>query len=323
MTPVSLGACWVASAALCLLLAPAVSGAQQAMLLTRADSLLIAGQIERAEALYYSLSRQATRDPAPRAALGKYLGSRGAFRVGATLLEEALVFGADTGSIARGRAPLLQAGDDWQRLSRLPHSPLSRAEQARALWLAANPPSLSGADSVTVAFEPSSVRGLGRVNLVIGGQTLAADIDPGTDEIVIGDHRAYASSVRVFSDSASNERVAVIDRATIGGMVLERFPARFDSRLGPARARIGLSLLAKLAPTVDEQAELLTLRRNGQVDSAMGRRRVPVLFAFPGVRIARPDRLVPIESPAGRAVLAEARWTLDLKRGELVLETDR
>lgn len=293
------------------------------MLLTRADSLLIAGQVERAEALYYSLSRQSTRDPAPRAALGRYLGSRGAFLVGATLLEEALVFGADTSSVARGRAPLLQSGDDWQRLAQLPHSPLSAAERARAAWLAANAPAISGVDSVTVPFEPSSVQGLGRVSLVIGGQTLAADIDPATDEIVLGDHRAYAQAVRVFTDSASNERVAVVERASLDGLVLERAPARFDARLGPARARIGLSLLAKLAPTVDEHAELITLRRNGRVDSAMGRRRIPVVFGFPGIRIARPDRLVPIESPAGRAVLAQARWTLDLKRGELVLETDR
>jgi hypothetical protein len=46
------------------------------------------------------------------------------------------------------------------------------------------------------------------------------------------------------------------------------------------------------------------------------------VFGFPGVRIARADRLVPIESPAGRAVLAQARWTLDVRRGELVLEVD-
>jgi DNA-binding ferritin-like protein len=61
-----LGVCSVASAAFLLLAAPTALVAQQAMLLTRADSLVLAGQVERAEALYYSLSRQATRDPAPR-----------------------------------------------------------------------------------------------------------------------------------------------------------------------------------------------------------------------------------------------------------------
>jgi hypothetical protein len=296
-------------------------GAQQTMLLERADSLLIAGQVARAEALYYSLSRQATRDPAPRAALGRYLGSRGAFRVGATLLEEALVFGADTASIGRARAPLLQAGDDWTSLAQLPGAPLSGAARARAAWLAANPPAVSGAESVTVAFERSSVSGLGRVRLVVGRDTLAADVDPTTDELVLGDHARYAALVRVFADSAG-DRVAVLDSAVIGDLVLERLPARFDARLGPSRARLGLILLARLAPTVDEGAELLTLRRSGRVSAATGRRRIPVVFGFPGLRIARPDRLVPIESPAGRAVLAQARWTLDIRRGELVLEVD-
>jgi hypothetical protein len=295
--------------------------AQQTMLLERADSLLIAGQVARAEALYYSLSRQATRDPAPRAALGSYLGSRGAFRVGATLLEEALVFGADTAAIGRARAPLLQAGDDWAALAQLPGAPLSSAARARATWLAANPPVVSGADSVTVAFERSSVSGLGRVRLVVGRDTLAADVDPTTDELVVGDYTRYAALVRVFADSTGG-RVAVIERAAIGDLVLERVPARFDARLGPSRARLGLILLAKLAPTVDEGAELLTLRRDGRVSAATGRRRIAVVFGFPGLRIARPDRLVPIESPAGRAVLAQARWTLDIRRGELVLEVD-
>jgi hypothetical protein len=104
--------------------------------------------------------------------------------------------------------------------------------------------------------------------------------------------------------------------------VLERVPARVDADLGPMRARIGLSLLAKYAPTVDAAAGVLTLRRDGRVGASTGLRRLPLIFGFPGVKIARADRLVPIESPAGRALLAEARWTLDLKRGELVLEVD-
>ncbi len=114
----------------------------------------------------------------------------------------------------------------------------------------------------------------------------------------------------------------MVQRLSIGDLVLDRVPARIDERLGPARARIGLTLLAKLAPTVDAAAGMLTLRRDGRVGASLGRRRVPLFFYFPGVRIARAGRLVPIESPAGRAVLSEARWTLDLKRGELVLEVD-
>ena len=297
--------------------------AQAPALIARADSLLADGQVARAETLYYAASRRNTKDPAARAALGRYLGSRGAFKIGATLLEEAMVFGADTAAMSRARAPLMQASDEWTMLAQLRRSPLAAAERARAEWLAVRPPATSGADSVTIVFEPSSAEGLGRVQLVIGRDTLAADIDPTVDELVIGTYARYAALVQVFAGGAGTDSVAVVQRASIGGLVLERVPARIDARLGPARARIGLTLLARLAPTADAGAGVLTLRRNGRVGASLVGRRVPLVFAFPGVRIARAGRLVPIESPAGRAVLAEARWTLDLKRGELVLEIDR
>jgi hypothetical protein len=295
--------------------------AQTERLVARADSLLAVGEVARAETLYYAAARRDTRDFAPRMALGKYLVARGAFKIGLTLLEEAMAFGADTLAIAHARTPALQVTDDWVSLAQLAKSPLTPAEKQRAVWLATNAPAIRGADSVTVRFETSSVAGLGRVSLVIGTDTLAADIDPNSAELVIGDYARYAGMVQVFS-GAAGDMVAVVRRAAIGDLVFERLPARIDRELGPARARIGLTLLAKLAPTVDAAAGVLTLRRNGRVDASMGRRRVPVVFRFPGVGVARPGRFVPIESPAGRAVLAQARWTLDLKRGELVLEVD-
>jgi hypothetical protein len=297
------------------------AGAQSERIVARADSLLAAGEVARAETLYYAAARRNTKDFASRTALGKYLVSRGAFRIGSTLLEEALAFGADTATIVHARIPALQAADDWVSLAQLPRTPLSPAEKSRAMWLATSSPKISGADSVTVRFVTSSVAGLGRIDLVIGMDTLAADIDPNSDELVIGDYSRYASIVQIFSGGPDN-RVAAVSRASIGDLVFEHVPARIDRGLGPKRARIGLTLLARLAPTVDAAAGVLTLRRNGRVSETLGRRRVPVMFQFPGVSIARPGRLVPIESPAGRAVLAQARWTLDLKRGELVLETD-
>lgn len=295
--------------------------AQTAVLVARADSLLAIGQVARAESVYYVASRRNTGDFRGRAALGKYLASRGAFKVGATLLDEALAFGGDTTALSKLRAPVLQAANMWPDLAQLPHTPLTPAERQRAVWFATHPPAVSGADSVTVAFEPSSAMGLGRVQLVVGTDTLAADIDPEADELVLGDYAHFAAMVDVFT-SASADRVAVLQRASIGELVLERMPARFDAQLGPARARIGLSLLARFAPTVDAAAGVMTLRRDGALGESLRGRRIAVVFEFPGVRIARPERLVPIESPAGRALLALARWTLDLRRGELVLEVD-
>jgi hypothetical protein len=182
-------------------------------------------------------------------------------------------------------------------------------------------PSFTGADSVTVPFYPaSSTASLGRFLLVIGRDTLTADLDPSSDELVLGDHRAYAAAVRVFgSAEEAGGPLAVVDRVRIDDLLLEQVPARLDPRLGPARARVGLSLLATFAPTVDAGAGVMTLRRGGTV-AAGGGERLAVVFGFPGVRVARADRLVPLESPAGRVLLDAARWTLDLRRGELVLE---
>jgi hypothetical protein len=298
------------------------AGGQTARILTRADSLLRTGHVARAETLYYAAARRDTRDTTARIALGRYLISRGAFRIGSTLLEEALAFGADTARISRGRAPALAAADDWAVLAQLRHTSLAEAEVARAAWLAAQPPRASGADSVTVSFEPSSVRGLGRVRLIVDRDTLAADIDPNLDGLEVGERPAGDSLIVPFPD-ARGLRTIVVQRAAIGDLVLERVPARIDPELGPARARIGLTLLAKYAPTVDAGAGVLTLRRNGRVAATTRARRIPMLFDLPGIRIARPGGPVPIESPAGRAILAEARWTIDLRRGELVLEVDR
>ncbi len=314
-------------AALLLLLLPLPLAAQDATRaqrsLARADSLVSAGQLARAEAVYYSVSRQQTRDPEARAALGSYLASRGAFLIGATLLDEALAFGGDTARLAARRAPILQVAGDWAQVAALRRSPLSGAERARAAWLSADPPAMRGEDSVTVAFFPSSAGALGRFWLVIGTDSLATDVDASSDELVIGDYRAFAHRVELFAVSGDGgASAAVVRSADLGGIVLTNVPARVDARLGPQRARIGLTMLAALAPTIDAAAGVITVRRAGLTRAAVGRTRIPLVFTFPGVQIARPDRLVPFDSPAGRAVLATARWTLDARRGELVLETD-
>jgi hypothetical protein len=293
------------------------------VLLARADSLLAVGEVPRAEALYYAVSRQQTQHPDARAALGQYLASRGAFLVGATLLEEAIAFGGDTARLEARRAPMLQAAGDWAQVAAMRRGPLTGAERARAEWLAVHPPAQRGADSVTVAFFPSTSGSIGRFLLVIGRDTLATDVDAELDELVLGDHRAYAMLVELFGVAGGGAATTgAVHRASIGELVLENLPARVDARLGAARARMGLTMLAAFTPTIDAEAGVMTLRRAGATGPVAGRTRIPVIFTFPGVRVARRDRLVPLESPAGRALLATARWTLDLRRGELVLETD-
>src|SRR5205823_6745967 len=97
-----------------------------------ADSLLASGRVASAESLYYATSSARPRDAAARAALGRYLASRGALRIGAVLLEEARLFGGDTARIARALVPIYRSLGDWRSLAVLPKSPPSLAEGKRS-----------------------------------------------------------------------------------------------------------------------------------------------------------------------------------------------
>src|SRR5690242_539028 len=81
-------------------------GAQWPGSIVQADSLFASARVSAAESLYYAASSARPRDAVARAALGRYLASRGALRIGAVLLEEARQFGGDTASIARSLAPI-------------------------------------------------------------------------------------------------------------------------------------------------------------------------------------------------------------------------
>src|SRR5918997_98123 len=135
------GALVGAAAAMCLAAAPA-------------GALPRAGRVEAAEALYYREARRRPRDPAARLALGRYLASRGATRIGAVLIEEARFFGASPALAALHLAPLYARLGDYKALALLPAAPLSAGERARAEWLAKNPSVVAGPESLTVALAP-------------------------------------------------------------------------------------------------------------------------------------------------------------------------
>ena len=67
---------------------------------TRADSLLEQGRWAEAESMFYLQSERAPRNPYHRAALGRFLGMKGAVKPGIVLIEEARQFGLDA-SVAR------------------------------------------------------------------------------------------------------------------------------------------------------------------------------------------------------------------------------
>jgi len=284
----------------------------------RATTDIVAGatDLDAIERRLYDASRRAPRDPAARAALGEWLASRGQLRSGAVLLEEARLFGGDARATAARLVRIYTWLRDWPSLAALPDSPLSADEKARARALADRPTRVSGPDSVVVPFAPLELGALGRVPLVLGADTVWAEVDPQEEGIVLAGLARGAGLVEVLGVQRHSP-IGVLQECSLGSLTLRDVPVRIDASLGAGRARLGFDVFAWLAPTVDGRAGTVTLRRAGRVSAPSAGDSVPVVLGFPGVRIAARsgEALVPIASPAGRAALRGHRWTVDLRRG--------
>ena len=285
----------------------------QAPVLRTADSLMRTGQVFRAESLFYLAVRRSPRDPDARLALGRYLAARGALKVGAVLMEEARFFGGDAAQVAREIAPVYLRMHDFRALAMLPASPLEAPERARVEWLRGAPPSHLGPDSVVVPLR--SGEALGEVTLTIGGESVEAVIDPGVRGILLDTLWRRRPGVKVFGSGRG--AVAVVPTVKMGGLTLTNMAANFGLVGGPRRARIGQDVHGAFMPTFDAAAGRLTLRRGGRLP-ARGER-VPTLVLPTGTWLVRRGSVIPLGSEAGRALTGEMPWTLDARRGEIVV----
>ncbi|HWJ22854.1 MAG TPA: hypothetical protein VNS52_10930 [Gemmatimonadaceae bacterium] len=301
----------------------------------RGDSLLRRGRIFAAESAYYDAARHAPRDPSARLALGRYLAARGALRIGAVLMEEARFFGGDTKAIGTELAPVYARLGDYRSLAALPGTPLTATERARAEWLRDHAPEARGSDSATVAYAPDAggAGALGRVTLGLGGEAVEATIDPSVRGLVLDTawtHRP--DDAKTFGTRQAGGAPATIGAALavkLGEITLTNVPARFAPQGGRASARIGLDVLAALAPTFDERARRITLRRAGRVAPALPGEHLPTLTFASGVWLGSSASAAPaassptsvsLASTRARSQLRDTRWTMDTRRGEIVLE---
>jgi hypothetical protein len=295
--------------------------------IVQADSLLALGRVSAAESLYYAASSARPRDATARAALGRYLAARGALRIGAVLLEEARQFGGDTARIARSLAPIYGSLGDYRALATLPRSPLTTAEQSRTRWLVVHPPVLEFPDSVArIPYKPlNDGKGLGVISLTIGERRVDAVIDPQASGVVVrGAFARKRRGLRAFGDDSSGA-VAVVPELHIGDVTLSNVPARINAESGKQdRGRsdvlIGLDVLRRLAPTFDPLTDTLTLRRTGQVPPNVVGTRMPMMLDDEGLRVVLDGRWEAAESRRAAQLLGTRRWTLDAKRGVVLLE---
>ncbi len=301
----------------------------QASHVGRADALLRQGRIFQAETLYYYAARSEPRNAHPRLALGRYLASRGALRVGAVLLEEARLFGGDRRLIAQHLAPVYARLGDYRALSSLPNSPLDYAHRTRAEWLSEHEPQTRGPDSAVVTLI-SGASPLGQIMLSIGSDTLLATIDVSITGLVLDTSWASRRGVRVFRSSSTpmlRDAAGVALDVGIGGatgLVRSAIPASFAPTGGPRTARIGLDVIEDFAPTwirSGAAAGALVLRKAGRAPvPSPTAERIPILIRENDVTLVRVGGVMSsLASPAAQSALT-GRWTLDVRHGEVVVD---
>ncbi|HET7457079.1 MAG TPA: hypothetical protein VFJ74_05430 [Gemmatimonadaceae bacterium] len=302
----------------------------------RGDSLLRRGRVIEAESAYYDAARHAPRDPAARLALGRYLASRGALRIGAVLMEEARFFGGDAKTIGAELAPVYARLGDYRSLAALPGSPLTSAERARAEWLRDHAPEAKGPDSTRAPYAPDAggAGTLGRVTLSLGGEAVEATIDPAVRGLVLDTAWARRpEDAKAFGARQSGGAPAPVGAALavkLGELTLTNVPTRFAAQPGGrAAARIGVDVLAALAPTFDERTRTLTLRRGGRVARDLPGEHLPTVTLAAGVWLASPSLAAggasapasaSLSAERARALLRGTRWTMDARRGEVIVE---
>ena len=262
---------------------------------SRADSLLAVGRLAAAEEELYAAVGERPRAPEARGALGAYLASRGRFRIAEILLEEAMRFGADSGSVRRAIARMapyrarVNAGDGVA----VPYTPNTE-------------PNTLG------SFEVSLQRG------VSGG--FVAQLDPSVTGIVLG--RRAAESFGVPGGVPGGEREARVREVWIGELKLEGLRATVDTLASPGDVRIGLDVLWPLHLRVDERVGMLVLGRPPQATAGARVERIPFVLTFPGLLLVMRPGEVPhaMASREGRALLRGSRWQIDAAQSTVVIE---
>ena len=300
---------------------PQVAHAQRYV--TIADSLLRRGRVFAAETLYYYAARKTPRDPGARLALGRYLAARGALKIGATLMEEALYFGADKKSVATYLAPVYEKLGNYKALSTLPSSPLPYAQRARAEWLAENAPVVDGPDSAAVPLGVADSATLGEIALVIDGDTLRATLDTRVQGIVLDTSWLHRKAIKRFASTYDNDWrniAGVALAAHVGPFTLTNSPVTFAASGLPQRAKIGLDLLASMAATLDQRSATMTLRRDGRISDDATGERIPTLAYPGGLWLIRRDGVWPLTGTMARGIIGARRWTLNARRGEILVD---
>ena len=300
--------------------------AAQSHRVVAADSLLQQGLVEQAEALYYAAVRSAPRDPEARLHLGRYLIERGATRVGSVLVEEAVQFGLDPATAAPVLAAAYETLGDYQSLSRLSSAVVGASTIARARWLVDHPLRVASPDSETVVEFRERMSGdtVGTLTIRINGRSYPATISARAHGITLGNDAAAATHARRFEtavDSGLALRLGVADSFDLGKLAVKNSPIRIDASGAVQGVLVGLDALMRFAPTFDGGAGRLLLRIGGSPGARPEQSTsLPTLFVDGELLALTTGGWASIALPNISRLLRRHRWTIDAKRGRLVVE---
>ncbi len=280
--------------------------------------LIARGALVSAESVYYAAVRIRPRDPWARLNLGRHVLARGVGKVAAALLEEARFFGGDQALIMPDLLAAYERAGMWRAIAAFPGSAVGAGDKARAEFLMRHPSGAVGADSAVLRLEHGDAATLGRMALVIGGDTVRASIDPTVRGVLLDAASARRRGVRVFKQDAGALRVAVVDTVRAGRLTFTNVPARMVAPGDTTGARIGLDWLGDVQPTIDPERYTLTMRRSPVDPRAVRGARVPIVYTEDGWGLVV-GGFSPLTTVEGRTALGERKWTLITARGEIAV----
>ncbi len=291
-----------------------------------ADSLLQQGLVEQAETMYYAAVRVAPRDPEARLGLGRYLIERGATRVGSVLVEEAVRFGLDPANAAPVLAAAYETLGDYQSLSRLSSAVVGASTIARAHWLVDHPMRIAAPDSETLVDFRERMLGdtVGTMPIRINGRGYTAIVSAHARGITLGNDVAAATHARRFetaADSGRALRLGVVDSVDLGKLAIKNSPTRIDVSGAVRGVLIGLDALMRFAPTFDRAAGRLVLRSTGSSAAKPEQgTSIPTLIVDGELLAVTTGGWASIAMPNVARLLRGRRWSIDAKRGRIVVE---
>ncbi len=308
-----------------LAMAPASLGAQRVPppLPSQADEFLSAGRLAAAEQVLYAAVEAAPRQPAPRGALARYLASRARFRIAEVLFQEALRFGADTALIARALVQMApyRTPVDLRGIAgvRLPSAIAAREEmRVRRGYVF----TLAGPEAVVPMQPTEDGRTLLRFRAHGPHGAVWVTIDPAAEGVSIRSIGDSTVQAMTFGGRGPGAPV-LIEELSIGERRLTWLDATIDPTVPSGELRMGLDVLWRFHPIIDERAGTMTLPLvSARPSAAPGALRVPFVLRFPGLSLVPVVGQPPfaIEGPQGRALLRGTRWQVDPTTATVIVE---